>query len=410
MEAFIARQPIFNAHSKVIGYELLYRDNIASTFADFVDGNKATCRLLSDAITLFGLPNLTNSQPAYVNFTRELIMSDFVCLAPPNEVIVEILEDTVVDDDFIARCKELKRLGYTLALDDYTGDARFDALLPLADILKVDFRLTDAGQQRQIAQTARASRLRLLAEKVETAEDFSRACGMGYTMFQGYYFQRPVTFQKRLPSLAASSYGRVLKELHQEEINFDRCAEIIHSDVTLLYRLMQRARTVRYYRGNTVTAIKQALVIMGSKEVARWTLLILARENNIGQSDELVRAAYFRAVFISQLMRETIWEEHCEDGFLLGMFSMLGGILGMSTEQMVKEIELPDMVTEALIGTKENYLTRFLQFVIVYEMGNPAMILPDIGLCDENCYIPDIYMQSIAETDAAFSLVSGVIK
>lgn len=152
MYAYIARQPIFDRNKQVHGYELLYRDGKSGNMANISDGDQATRYLLSDALMLFGLPRLTNGHPAYVNFTENLIRTDFAYLAKPKEIIVELLEYIQVDEAMVEKLKDMKKAGYTLAMDDYGGNPRFDPLLPLMDVIKVDFRQTTPWQQQGLAK------------------------------------------------------------------------------------------------------------------------------------------------------------------------------------------------------------------------------------------------------------------
>lgn len=406
MDAFIARQPIFNAHRQVAGYELLYRDGDSGNRAVFTDGDQATCRLLSDAITLFGLSELTNHKLAYVNFTQNLILNDFVLLAKPSEVVVELLESVQPTAEILSKLEQLKEQGYTIALDDYTGDRAQDPMIPFVDILKVDFRLTTAEQRAEIVQRHKKRRgLKLLAEKVETQEEYALAAKQGYHLFQGYFFQKPIVLEKKILSLSTSSYGRFLRELQKKEIDFAACAKIIHADPVLTYRIMQKVQTLRYYRGNIVTVLRQALVIMGTTELRRWIILLLARENNVTGCDELVRKSYLRGIFAERLLAYTEADGALENAFLLGMFSLLDKILGMSMEELVREVKLPESVRKALLDQEENLYTRLLEYIHIYELGNPNLLLPDIGLTVGDREISHIYMECLIEVDKAFNEV-----
>lgn len=402
MERYIARQPIFNLNMQVYAYELLYRGDAKATRAEISDGDAATRSLLSDAITVFGLPKLTNSRPAFVNFTEGLIISDFVLLAKPGEVAIEVLENVEVSDELICKLKALKERGYQLALDDYIGSPRFEVILPLIDILKVDFRLTDYETQRQIARRFRKQKKVLLAEKVETQAEFNRAADMGYSLFQGFFFEKPTLLKKRAPDMAASSYGRLLREAAMDDMDLGRCASIIHADATLTYQLLRKVSTLHYYRGNSIRAIKLALVTLGTDELRRWAALLLARGLNVACSDELVRAAYLRGVFTEQLLERSPWQERSGDGFLMGMFSLLDKIVGVSLVKILKEIPLALDVEMALMGRERNIFSSFLEFVLIYEMKNPALILPSLDLDIPESSIPDLYMKCIIEADMAF--------
>lgn len=402
MERYIARQPIFDVKMRVYAYELLYRGGACATRAVISDGDSATRSLLSDAITVFGLHKLTNSKQAFVNFTEGLIISDFVLLANPNEVAVEVLETIEVSEGLIQKLYGLKEKGYQLALDDYVGDPRFEPILPLIDILKVDFRLTDFEKQREIARRFRKQKKVLLAEKVETQAEFNRAADMGYSLFQGYFFEKPTLLKKRVPSMAESSYGRLLREVIRAEIDLESCAAIIHADATLTYQLLRKVSTLHYYRGNSIRAIKLALVALGTDELRRWATLLLARGLNVTCSDELVRAAYLRGVFTEQLMERSFWRERSGDGFLMGMMSLLDRIVGASLVKILKEIPLSLDVEQALMGRERNVFSSFLEFVLIYEMKNPGLILPPLELDILESSVPDLYMKCIMEADLAF--------
>ncbi|NCC66738.1 MAG: HDOD domain-containing protein [Clostridia bacterium] len=404
MYAYVARQPIFNIYKEVVGYELLYRDGKSGNAANIVDGDAATYSVLSDAITLFGLPMLTNKHRAFVNFTRNLIMNDFVFLTNCDDIVVELLEDVNVDPVLIKKLEDMKQAGYILALDDYAGDPRFDVILPLLDIVKVDFELSpDRKRQRELAEKLMNVQVTLLAEKVETLEDFDAAVDMGFTLFQGYFFEKPRIFNKRIPTLAKSSYGRILGELQKPEVDFDTCAHIVHSDASMTYMLMKKVQSLNYYRGNPIVGIKLALVMMGVSDLRRFILLLLARKNNVSQSDEMVRQAYLRGLFVEKLIKNSNYELDSEQGFLLGMFSLLDRILGTNMEDLLKDIGLDPDVKQALIGGEENIFSLFLQYVLIYEMGNPRLILPDVMLRVDDRTVADFYMECIVNTDATFA-------
>lgn len=191
MNVYLARQPIYDAVRKLSAYELLYREDETNRFSGSVNGNAATSILVSDAITVFGIKNITNGNLAYINFTKQLILEDFALLLSPDEVVVEILEDTIVDEDILQKLSELKQKGYTIALDDYTGDGQYDRIMRYVDIIKVDFAANSKEKIVEFAERFKPMGQALLAEKIETEEEFLFAIQQGYQLFQGYYFSKP---------------------------------------------------------------------------------------------------------------------------------------------------------------------------------------------------------------------------
>lgn len=399
MQSYIARQAIFGQDLHVVAYELLYRASADSKTAAVTDGDYATRSLLSNAMMVFGLSNLTDGRVAYVNFTEKLIHSDFILLTSPRQVVVEILEDIPVTERLARRLKELKDRKYRLALDDYTGNPAYDCILPLIDIVKVDFRQTTPAQQEQIAAKYRKGRMTLLAEKVETREEYERARRLGYRKFQGYFFERPTNLKKDMPDINTATYVRLLRELNKADVELQNCAELIRTDAELTYRLLKRVQTLQYYRGRSVQLLEHAVAYMGIDELYHWVVLILARDYNHTLSDETVREAYLRGIFTERLLEHSAYASKKTAGFLLGMFSLMDVIMNRPMAELLEEVALPTEVKEILLGTKKSPLEAYLAFAIAQEQGAEGEI-PPLNM-DANDLV-DLYMQSIKDTDRAF--------
>jgi EAL and modified HD-GYP domain-containing signal transduction protein len=292
------------------------------------------------------------------------------------------------------------------------GDPRFQSILPLVNVVKVDFRLTTPEEQREIAQSLKQyKRITMLAEKVETQEEVDRAIGLGFQRLQGYFYAKPTTLKTERGSVVTSSYMKLLAELNRPSgVNFEACAKVIHADASMTYRIIRLVQKLAYYRGNLITAIQQALVMMGADEVRRWTLLSLARDNNTTQSEETVRQAYLRGAFAKQLVRNGPKGMDEEYGFLVGMFSMLDQILNMDMSELLQEIQLPSEVSQALLGKAEDsYYSRLLQYLKIYEEHSDTSELPDIGVKLSGEEVARLYMDSVLETDKVFGMTEGSV-
>lgn len=406
MNAYIARQPIFDREKRVAGYELLYRSGL-SNVARIHDEDMATQGVLSDAITVFGLRQLTNRRPAYINFTRNLILNDFALLANPREIVIEVPGDIEVDSLLIDKLLELKRAGYSFSLKDYKRRGRFHQFTQLFDVIRVNFSALSAIQRRETMKKLGQTGGRLLAERLETEDDFVTAVNLGFALFQGYYFERPSCLSKEMPPLSASSYGRLLQELLRPSVDFDICTDIIQHDVVLTYLLLRQVHTAQYYRGNTISGIRHCIVMMGTENLRRWVCLVLLRQNNVTSSNEMSRRAYLRGRFAELLMENANTRLDPRQGFLLGMFSLLDQVMGVRLETLLGEMDLDPRLKAALMGQEENEYARFLQYVVIYEMGNEKLILPDIRLRLSEDEVSRLYMECMVETDAAFDRMGG---
>src|SRR5689334_14694257 len=222
MKAFLARQPIFNRYKRVIGYELLFRSGPENYFAGPDYHGLASSSVMVESFLMPKALNLTCGKKAFINVTRETLLDELIYLFPPEMAVVELLESIRPDEEVLRACRKLKECGYTLALDDYIDDDCMAPLLELADIVKVDFVKVPAEERRRLVEKLARPGLSFLAEKVETVEEFEAARLMGYTYFQGYFFARPSMLARTEPASAAAPYFRLLKEIHQAELDYLR--------------------------------------------------------------------------------------------------------------------------------------------------------------------------------------------
>src|SRR5579862_560550 len=182
---YLARQPILNRSRELFAYELLFRNSLQNS-CDELDLELASTSVL-DTSFLIGFEKITAGHPMFMNCPRDFLLRDYVSLFPPGSVVVEILETIEPDEEVIAACRRLKKAGYTIALDDFVDSPSWAPLVALADIIKVDFRLTDQTEQRSLVSRYGGERIRMLAEKVETREEYAAGMQMGYSLFQGYF-------------------------------------------------------------------------------------------------------------------------------------------------------------------------------------------------------------------------------
>jgi c-di-GMP-related signal transduction protein len=272
----LARQAIFGIEQKLQGYELLFRSGAANRFPGG-DGDAATCQII-DAFLVCDRAQLTAGRPAYINCTRNILLSDLITLLPPEAAVAEILEDVPADVEMLAACKRLKRAGYTIALDDYVAAPRSLPLLTYADIVKVDFLATDGALQAAIADDMHGRGIHLLAEKVEDGNQLLWAQHSGYDYFQGYYFQRPEPLRVPIPAaLCYEAVAEVLQIAEHEDYDIDAIEQAILSEPALCYRLLRYLDNV-HLQPWAARSLRQALRIVGRQAVceALRKLMLLA--------------------------------------------------------------------------------------------------------------------------------------
>ena len=383
-EAFIGRQAILDQQQKVYAYEILFRSGLKNAFDPTLDGNVATQSVMVGAMLEFGLKKLVSDKKAFINFTEQNLLNRAPKLLPPENVVVEILENVQPTPKIVEAVRELKAEGYKIALDDFVLLPGYEPLIEMADIIKVDFRITTDPEERQKLREILPSHVRLLAEKIETEEEFHQAMAFGYVLFQGYFFCKPaILHQKKLTSNALSRM-RLLKEINRQNVDFASMTNIISSDTNLVHKLLTYINSAGIGLVNHVSNLKQATVLLGASGVKRWVTLISLQTFSEDKPPELFTLSLLRAKFCELIAEELKRPGLTQDaGFLIGMFSLLDVLLMLPMEEVLKEVALADDLNAALLG-EDNDLRRILDLVIAYEKGDWDKVIA----CCEREHIP----------------------
>ena len=406
MYAYIGRQAIYNKDLVVAGYELLYRSGRGGNAAYMADEDAATRGVLNDALSVFGLEQLTEGLPVFINFTRTLLLEDFAYLADPKEIVIEVPGEVTVDEALVNKFAELRRAGYRLALDGYSefnGVIRFNDIIDMFDVIRVNMGESGRLQVSTLLRRLRRSQAEFLAERVETEEDFDIALSLDFSLFQGYFFEKPNTLSKRIHSLAESVYGRLFNELLRSGVDFERCARILRRDLVLTYMFLRQFQTGGAYHGDELAEIQRGMLLMGTEELRRWVCLVMLKQYNTNPSDETARQAYTRGLFIERLMEHSDTSLEPKEGFLMGVFSLLPQVTDLQMGNLLKDIALEPELKAALLGGSDSEYSEFLTYVVLYEMANPRLILPDIQLRISEDAVAALHKQCAADADAAFT-------
>lgn len=368
MNAFVARQPIFDKNLKIYAYELLFRTGKTDGFPD-IDGNTATTSLLSSSFFTVGIDKITAGNVAFINFTEELILKGTPQLFPSEKLMVEILEDVNPGQDIIEACKLLKEKGYNLALDDFVYSKDFDELLRMSDIIKIDFRLTGIDVIEEMVESLGKFNCRLLAEKVETHEEFRIALDLGFEYFQGYFFSKPEVLENRELSASQVNMLQLLSEINSADKEFDVASleKLVSRDVSVTYKLFKFINSAHFSRLNEISSVSQAISYLGENAFRQFVSLIGTSMLAENKPNELVRASIIRARFL-----ELIGIECKNDGselFLLGLFSLIDAMLDQNINTVLTKMPLSDSINSALIDNSGD-LFPYLRLVDSYEKGN----------------------------------------
>jgi c-di-GMP-related signal transduction protein len=361
---FIARQPILTREEQVFGYELLFRDGVENYFRS--SDPDAASRSTLDSSILMGLDVLCGNRRAFVNCTRDVLLKDYITLLPSSQVVVEVLETVTPDDQVLAACQRLKEAGYLIALDDFAADDPRQSLTDLADILKVDIRRTQAEQRVELMKRYGPWRCRMLAEKVETREEFFAVRKEGFVYFQGYFFREPEMLTTHEIPSNRLHYVRMLQAVSRPELDSREIENLIKSEASLCYRLLRYMNSASFGFANEIHSVRHALSLLGEREVRRWVRLVATFGAAQAKSSELVLAALVRARFCELLSSKI--QHGDSDLFLLGLFSLMDSILETPMADLLTNVPVDQETKSVLLGGASR-LRPLYQLMLARESG-----------------------------------------
>jgi c-di-GMP-related signal transduction protein len=408
MDVYLGRQPILDSRYSVVGYELLFRASMAN-FCNALDDVAATSQVIVNAVLGVGLDRLLGNKPAFINFDRTLLLGDFTTLLPPKRAVIEILETVPADHQVLAACHELRRQGYTMALDDCLNDERTAAFAPFVDILKVDFLQTSHAEQETIARRYGKLNIKLVAEKIETEPEFHRANKLGYHYFQGFFFARPTVLQAtRIPASQISCL-RLVKQIQREDLDYRSIEDLVRHDVSFSHSLLTYLNSAAFHWADRVTSVRHGLLLLGSEGIRKWAWI--AGLSGIGKSRPAVLMAQvlMRGRFCEAIAQASKLPVGDVDPFLLGMFSLLDAILQRPLAGILDDLNISRSIRDALLGAtpEGDPLSLLLAIVKSYEAGDwqkVASAAQTIGLSAD--ILNACYLDSLSWVDS-FSSADG---
>ena len=370
MEIFIGRQPIFNLHEQIVAYELLYRNKDSNSFP-MIDSDAATVNVLINSFINIGIDELTKGHPCFVNFTENLLMGPLTDYLDPTKVVIEILEDVPITEKLILSIQNLKNRGFKIALDDFVLDESvhiYDELFMYIDYIKVDFLLSPLLERMEIENKVKTKfpHIKLLAEKVETRNQFDVAKHAGYVLFQGYFFEQPQVIKATDIPTNTMQYFHIISLLRDNEPNINAIAENIERDISLSYKLLQLINKSTNRSKSKIRTIKQAVLMLGLSELRKWIYLLAMRENSAqGESDlfaELMSRSLFRAKVCEEVAKLNNKQNYSEY-FLIGLFSLIDSLLRRPMNMILQQLPFSEEIAETISGGK-TAMSSYLDFSV----------------------------------------------
>lgn len=359
-------QPILDRSQNLYGHELLFRNSPKNAFAG--EGDAATRHVIDGALTM-SLDEGLGDGKLFVNCTRESLTEQLVTLMPVKRTVLEVLETLDVDDAIVDACISLKQRGYEIALDDYTPSPHMDRLLDIADYVKLDFRACDEAELARLRKHVMRPGIRLLAEKVETEEEFKRALGQGYTYFQGYFFAKPIMMEEQTIPTDKSICLQLLSLVMNPPCDREMLERLLMTDSSLCFRLLRMVNSAGMGIRNTIRTVRQAILMIGEQELCKMILVASVERFVEGSpgAKQLITLALRRARFCE--LTAPAARQSGGEQYLIGMMSAMDAMLRTPISKLLEKLPLRQEAAAVLLGD-HGFASYPLQLMMAYEEKN----------------------------------------
>ena len=371
-EIFIGRQPILDRDQRMFAYELLFRSG-RQNFAQVSDDRMATATVLSHAITELGLEAALGPYLGFINLDARMLMSDVLEMLPRDKFVLEVLETVELTPQVVARCRALKDMGFTLALDDFvTLEDQHRPLLEMADIVKVELM---GMSEADLAGTVKALRhwpVKLLAEKVDNEAQVKRCLELGFELFQGYYFAKPTIIAGKKLSHSEMTLNRLLG-LILEDADTGDLEAIFKPEPGLTLNLMRLTNSAASGVRQKITSVRHAITVLGRRQLQRWLQLLVYADAAPGDqlASPLMQLAATRGRFMELLAGDLMGADRdlIDRAFMTGIMSLMPALLHVPIDEVMKGLNVANDVREALVA-RRGTLGRMLQLAEKQEEGD----------------------------------------
>jgi c-di-GMP-related signal transduction protein len=378
---FLGRQPILNRRQEIVGYELLFRATTVNR-AEFDSYSQACASVITNALTAFGLQEVLGGKLGFINVYLGLFLSELLELLPIEQSVLELLETIKLDDHVAERCRELRKLGFKLALDDHVYSPEYNEFYSFVDYVKIDILDTGAEELPEIVRKLRQWPVKLLAEKVETFEQFETCTGLGFDYFQGYFFAHPVVLNKKRLDVSGRAMLILLQQLTKDS-PLEEIEQTFKENPSLSYNLLRLVNSVALGMREKIKTIRQAILMLGTDHLRRWTQLSLFSGNDArGIDNPLLEMAAVRGRLMETLVLQKFTSsEQSEEAFMTGILSLLDVLFETPMDEIIPYLNLNEGICAALLN-RSGRLGELLTLAEKLEVTDFDAVTPLLDRCN----------------------------
>ncbi|MEI4551462.1 EAL and HDOD domain-containing protein [Pseudoalteromonas spongiae] len=406
---FIARQAILDANKQIFAYELLYRDSDNNAFPVGVTDEQATGRVFFNSLILVGKDKLVANHCAFINLSDTTLLQEIPRLITPDNLVLEIVERSQNIEELLEIVKSLRKQHYKFALDDYDKDPRWEPLLPHMSYVKLELEQPIIKTTTLVKKLKRLyPKLKIVVERIETYDEFEYLKGAGVDLFQGYFFAKPEMLTHGNVEPSKLVVFDLLKSTTQPNLNFKEIESKIAKDLSLTARVLKLVNARSGLDKQEMKSISQAVVYLGEDTLRQFIRVLALSDLGVDKPSELTKFGLMRARFMSLFLAPG-GNDMAEEGYLIGLMSILGAVLDMDLNTVISEFSLDSNSSGALLNY-DGLLGGALKIAMAIEENNwqaAEAILAEVRPATPISSIFELAEQSRTYADDVYAVVSG---
>ncbi|UTW00309.1 EAL domain-containing protein [Marinomonas rhizomae] len=364
----LARQPIVDSRLAVMGYELLYRKNTVAAQADVIDEVAATAQVIAASLFELGMETLVGTNKAFINFPRAYLLSPSGMPINKENIVIEVLENSGFDAVLLSSLRRWVKAGCSIALDDFIFDSKLTPFIELADYIKLDILALGHDELHKEVEALRGFDVKIIAEKVETWEDYQFCRLLGIEYFQGYFFEKPELMSSKATKVNSTTLLQLMSSLlNTSVLSIDELEQIVSQDAGLVHKLLRYLNSPITGLVASVDSVRLAIMLIGVEKLKSLTNLLLMSEM-VGDRHVLLEQIMIRAKH-AELFAQSRGYNNQDKYFLAGMLSMIDVCTGMKLDEVLGELPLPSEFINAIVH-RSGRVGNTLDLVELYGNGH----------------------------------------
>ena len=370
MKIFIVAIPFFDSDMSVGAYRLNSRSGqkLLGMLVDEMSMSDAVLTPGLDLVKTLGVEPLTGHCPLFVDINEyHLLMRVPTTLDISPEMLVCVLSNKInADAAVLEKCRELKELGFEIAVDGLLSGHTQNPLFELADYIIVDISDFSVDEKFVTTITALTSLKKIILSNVNDMDTFNFLTTISDIQYCGRFFSQPITKGVSKISPIKINALTLLKRINEDDFDLGDIADTIGRDPSLSISLLQFINTVMPRK---IESIRNAVAILGQKEVKRWATTAISIQLADDRPNEITRLSLIRARFAENLAKTFDLAVSSQSLFMMGLFSLLDLILEQPMEKAADEVALDEGVRMALVDKSGDFY-KVLEFIHAYEHAN----------------------------------------